>query len=221
MSEIGARTLGEYRWKCIEEQKKNNESPKKFEEKYTSRAMYRDEFDKIWNKQKEFYPEILTDELYSEIKNHIFHQRPLKVQKNLVGNCMYFPHRKRAARASLITQEFLIWKNINDLKYKLRGTYNFLEIPLEKKKILADELMKQGSMAYTKAKKILSLGEDIVFNFENGKRESFDGNVSGSKIGKIWEKWDTLSRDDQDHIITDLLTIQVDTHLEKRLVEHW
>ena len=117
--------------------------------------MYEKEFLKILETQKGFYPNILTDEFCREIYHHIFYQRPLKIQKNLVGECSYFSNRKRANRATLLAQEFLIWKNLVDLKYKHKNDRTFLELPLEKKRILANELQKQGTMTFGKVKKIL------------------------------------------------------------------
>lgn len=80
--------------------------------------MYLEEFDILWNAQSKNHPEILTDALRYEIKNFIFFQRPLKIQKYLVGDCVYHKNRKRAQKASLIAQEFLVWKTVNDLRYK-------------------------------------------------------------------------------------------------------
>lgn len=119
--------------------------------------MYEKEFDMFWMKQSSFYPDILTDSLRNEIRNHIFFQRPLKNQKSLVGECIYHKNRKRAQKASLLAQEFLIWQDINNLKYKRRGTYEFQEIPLDRKQILAEILMQQQSMNFNEARKELKL----------------------------------------------------------------
>ena len=127
----------------------------KFKEKYTARQMYKDEFNMICKKQKKFYPDILTSDFIREIWNFIFYQRPLKIQKNLVGNCTFFKNRKRAEQSSLIAQEFLIYKQISDLKYKNHGEYYFQDLLLEQKKILVEYLMKNESLAFLKAKKMI------------------------------------------------------------------
>lgn len=120
MEKMGARTLGEYRFLIMKNREENNLPPQKFEEKYTSRSMYKKELEMIWEVQKNFYKNILTNELKTEIFYYIFYQRPLKIQKNLVGNCSYFKNRKRAEKSSFTTQEFLIYKQISDLKYKTK-----------------------------------------------------------------------------------------------------
>ena len=53
------------------------------------RQDYIDEFEKVWNTQAQFYPQ-LTEKLKSEIKNKIiFYQRPLKSQKGLLSFCEF------------------------------------------------------------------------------------------------------------------------------------
>lgn len=221
MVEMWARTLGEYRFHIMENLKKMNYPPRKFEENYTSRDMYKQEFDQILENQKKFYPNILTLDFCREIFHHIFYQRPLKIQKNLVGECSYFRNRKRANRATLIAQEFLIWKNLVDLKYKNPGDVSFSDIPFEKKIILADELQKQGSMKFWKAKKKLWLLEDGKFNFESGNKTEFEGNKTLTQITKYWKRFTELDRETQDKFVTDILTIFVEGDLEKRLKDFW
>jgi CRISPR-associated endonuclease Csn1 len=220
MESCGARTLGEYRYKLIQKERESWNSPKKFVEQYTSRSMYQEEFDMIWFKQAQYYPEIFTENLRSEIRNYIFFQRPLKNQKSLVGQCIYYKDRKRAQRASLITQEFLIWKNINDIKYKQKWTYEFLPIPHEKKEALANILMNQKTLSFWKIKKELGLWEDIVFNFENWKRNELKWNSTNS-IMSSWDRWNNFSLDEKDKIVTEILTIETTESLQKLLKEKY
>lgn len=228
MQLLGARTLGEYRYFLMKHRKENNLPPQKFEEKYTSRDMYKTELEKIWEKQSSFYPEILTKELKYEIFHFIFYQRPLKLQKNLVGKCNYFPSRKRAERASLIAQEFLVWKQVSDLKYKRKWSWNFEEISFIDKQKLVEVLMEQGSYSFAKAKKLIWLPDDVIFNFEKSKKqlewnktnfqlEKFLKNSENFVSGQIfvWENIDKNSL--KQMLLQDMLTIHVDEYLSKRL----
>ena len=55
-----------------------------------NRASYVKEFDLIFDKQKEYYPEILTEDLRTTLKDEIiFYQRRLKSAKHLVGCLLY------------------------------------------------------------------------------------------------------------------------------------
>jgi CRISPR-associated endonuclease Csn1 len=71
------RTLGEYFNKI-------NPEEKRIRTHYTFRSMFEKELEMIWNKQAEFYPHVLTEELLRNIRDEIiFYQRPLKPTNEL------------------------------------------------------------------------------------------------------------------------------------------
>ncbi|MCO5332846.1 MAG: hypothetical protein M9893_02335 [Pyrinomonadaceae bacterium] len=80
----GHRTLAEYLVTL----------PKK-RKHFTHRAMTEDEFETIWNVQYQFHPDILTNELHAKLKNAIFYQRPLKLQRGLIGKCTFETDKKQ------------------------------------------------------------------------------------------------------------------------------
>ena len=101
------------------------------------RQDYLDEFNAIWEKQKEFHSE-LSDELKKEIRDVIiFYQRRLKSQKGLISFCEFESRqieiisdgRKRvitvgnrvAPRSSPLFQEFKVWQNLNNLEVFPKG----------------------------------------------------------------------------------------------------
>ena len=114
--------------------------------RYMERAMIADEFDRVWEVQRKFYPNILTGnaeeyrsilerkditparrrELKKEfaktafhrIKHYtIFYQRPLKSPKKYIGKCAYEKNRRVAPLSSLDYQEFRVLKQLIDLRY--------------------------------------------------------------------------------------------------------
>ena len=96
----GCRTIGEYFAGL-------NPEEQRIRKQYTFRSMYADEFDFLWAKQKEFYPDTLTEELRKKIRDEIiFFQRPLKPQNEKIGNCELEPG-KNDARAGTGTQDDL------------------------------------------------------------------------------------------------------------------
>ena len=120
MSEGGFRTLGEYF-------AGEDSHSKRIRSRYTSRAMYEKEFNLIWDFQAKHHPELLDEAQKQAVYEAIFHQRPLKIQKHLVGKCDFEPDRKRGAKATLVAQEFRLWSNINNLKILLGdGTERWL-----------------------------------------------------------------------------------------------
>lgn len=119
-------------------------------ERIFPRIAYMEEFDAIMSRQKGFYPEVLTDEIIAHIRDYIiFHQRPLKSCKHLVGRCSLEIHFKEhnglmrdcspkvAPRTSPLFQVCKIWESINNLK--IENKFNdILYISLEQKQKIFD-----------------------------------------------------------------------------------
>ena len=96
------------------------------------RQDYLDEFERIWETQRTFHPE-LTEALKHEVRDVvIFYQRPLRSQKSLVGYCelesrdreVTVDGKKRIVtmglracpKSSPLFQDFKVWQRINDLR---------------------------------------------------------------------------------------------------------
>lgn len=80
------------------------------------REKYIEEFNQIWDKQAEFYPEVLTNELKETLRDDvIYFQRPLKSCKHLIANCEFEPNHKVIAKSSPLFQVFSIWQTINNI----------------------------------------------------------------------------------------------------------
>ncbi len=113
MKEGGFLTLGEYL--CSLDPKE-----KRLRNRYTLRKMYLNEFEIIWNKQAEFYPEILTEGRKKRIRDSIiFFQRPLKSQKKNVGKCKFEQDKNRCHLSSFEFQEFRMLQQVNQLRIRM------------------------------------------------------------------------------------------------------
>jgi len=97
------------------------------------RKSYENEFDQIWETQKHFYPDILTDVIRNRIRNEIiYYQRPLKSQKGLVSVCTFegkmyadkrngyqkeiFSGPKVVPKSSPLFQVSKIWQELNNVE---------------------------------------------------------------------------------------------------------
>lgn len=147
------------------------------------RQDYMDEFERIWNTQRGFHPE-LTDELKSEIRDVvIFYQRRLKSQKALVSVCELEGRKqemtvngklktrivgpKVCPKSSPLFQEFQIWQTINNLKI------NGLSLGLEEKELLAEELSVKDRLSKAEILKLLPgrcKTDDVNFKEIKGNR---------------------------------------------------
>ncbi len=189
------------------------------------REMYEEEFDAIWQQQNAFHG--LSDETGKKIRHEIFDQRPLRLQKNIVGNCNIYPDKKRTALMRLEFQEFRTLQMVNNIKIG--------EAPLSKEQrrqlsALADnpnELNQSGRISWKKVAETLGVKpKDINYSQGGDEGEGKTGLVgnktalaiSNSINGRAWQE---LGKKKQIELVEDLLTIHNKKALYDRLVKHW
>jgi len=124
------------------------------------RQDYLDEFETIWETQKQFHLE-LTDELKSKIRDVvIFYQRKLKSQKGLISFCEFESQEKLmpangklkiigsrvSPKSSPLIQEFKIWQNLSNVVIKNKETSELFNFSLEIKQRVFEELNIKGNL---------------------------------------------------------------------------
>jgi len=183
MGNVKARTLGEFF-------SQQNPEEERIRTKWTSRQMYKEEFDQIWQAQSQHHPEVLTDKLKKEIQRAVFFQRPLKIQSHLIGECEYEEGKKRAPMGILAFQRFRILQTVNNLKF----ISNYQARPLtpeERNKLIealggkGDLLDEKGNLSFTNAKKVTGL-KSGKFNFDRGTKPKLVGNRTAAKLRPIF-----------------------------------
>ena len=208
----GARTLGEYLSK----------QPKK-RDRYTSRVMYEDEFNKLWEAQKKYHHGTLTDSVRARIHKVIFFQRPLKIQKHLVGKCTLEPGKKRCSWARPEAQRFRILQDINHLTVRNPITRDYRPLTQQERNQLADRLETRATMTWNCVRRLLDLHAGETFNLEEGgSKKHLTGNRTLAAIrGAAPEFWARLDETQRDSFLEDLFSIVKEETLLKRLTDHW
>src|ERR1700749_2990748 len=107
-SELNGKTIGQQLFQELDSAKNTIEIL--LRERTYLRKSYLEEFDRVWEYQKQHHSEVLTGgvneddnkgTLYNIIRNKIiFYQRPLKSQKGLVSNCPFEKHHKSVTKSS-------------------------------------------------------------------------------------------------------------------------
>ena len=137
------------------------------------RQDYMDEFERLWETQKAFHPE-LSEDLKKEIRDVVlFYQRRLKSQKGLISFCEFEKIEvpvtiegkvkmktrgcRVAPRSSLLFQEFKIWQILNNLEitYRQDGTSRLLEE--DEKLLLSNELQIRSKVSSSEVLKLLKI----------------------------------------------------------------
>ncbi|TRX27615.1 type II CRISPR RNA-guided endonuclease Cas9 [Flavobacterium franklandianum] len=174
-------TVGQFQYKQLQ---KNTHAKLKNQVFY--RQDYLDEFEKIWETQSKFHPE-LNDKLKSEVRDiTIFYQRKLKSQKHLVSFCEFEKGHKAIPKSSPLFQEFRIWQNINNIEFK--KSKEVYAIGEELKQIISQELLFKENMTDNQfIKFIISQCKlekaDYSINFKK-----IEGNRTNTEIYKAFEK---------------------------------
>lgn len=143
------RTIGEY-FSSL------NTHELRIRERYTERSMFIDEFEKIWEAQQKFYPELLNDDNKKMIgEKTIFHQRPLKSQKHLVGKCQFFSNKPRAPKSHPLFQRFRMLQQLNMLTIQNDDRYEEDEqlLRMDERVILLEYLSEVPALDLEKKKK--------------------------------------------------------------------
>ncbi len=195
------QTVGQY---LYEQLKENPHTRLKNQVFY--RQDYLDEFEKIWERQAEFHPE-LTEKLKTEIRDIvIFYQRKLKSQKGLVSFCEFESKEieidkngqiikrtiglKVAPKSSPLFQEFKIWQVLNNVEIWKKGNRkkkivkdlfdapkDELVFDLETKQLLFDELNIKGNL---KSAKIIEL-----LGYNSTEWEMNYSELEGNRTNKV------------------------------------
>jgi len=185
------RTLGEYLTTVDPEEQR-------YRGRYTFRSMYEKEFDVLWERQRGYWPEVLTDELRDRVRDEIiFFQRPLKPTDDLIGDCELEPGEKRCARGNWYARRFRLLQDVNNLKIcHADGTVEGLT--KEQREVVLEELGKKKEVKFGAIRKKLGLLESQQFNAEyevneKGKKneklkgDAFNAGMRRAFSPKIWD----------------------------------
>lgn len=217
MSLVGARTLGElFGRPRLEGDRQSStraslhgEGAKSYYEFYPTRELILDEFNKIWEAQKAFHPEVFTREAYEELYEILSFQRPLKPQP--VGRCTLEPNDDlRAPWALPSSQRRRIYETINALNYRKPGEAAEW-LTNEQRDLLAEKALNVKDLTFDAMRKALGFHDDVTFSIESEKRKKIEGDRTAAVLaGKsLWGKdWRKLPFDQQEAIVELLLGLE-------------
>ena len=158
------------------------------------RQDYLDEFERIWETQSQYHPE-LTDKLKHTIRDIIiFYQRRLKSQKSLISYCEFESQNREIIidgktktitvgsrvipRSSPLFQEFKVWQTLNNLEVISKADHSKCMLSQEDKELLAEELSVRDKLKKDDVLKLLFASpKQYDLNFKE-----VEGNVTNAKI---------------------------------------
>jgi len=165
---------------------------------YPTRALFEEEFTKLWHAQAAYSPDVLTDDLRDEIWQIIFYQRPLKEPK--IGLC-FFEDEPRMAKAHPLFQERRLYETVNALRV-IEDGLEARPLTLEQRNILILAARDKKKVTFATLRKALKLRSGQRFSLERGNRKDIEGDEVRASMKKAYgANWTALSVDDQWAII--------------------
>ncbi|MCK4374631.1 MAG: type II CRISPR RNA-guided endonuclease Cas9, partial [Candidatus Brocadiae bacterium] len=196
--------------------------------RHTSRGMYEQEFEAIWQAQAPHHPRILTELFKKKLHRAVFFQRPTKTPKRFIGLCEFEPRRRRAPMALFSAQRFRLLQKVNDLKIIGADRQERELTPEERSRLIQaleapDLLDQRGRLTFAAARnKVLKLKRGCRFNLERGGEKHLPGNSTAASLARIFgERWQEFSDEERDRIVEDVHSIQKDGALACRGRKVW
>ncbi|MBQ2046322.1 MAG: type II CRISPR RNA-guided endonuclease Cas9 [Muribaculaceae bacterium] len=169
----------------------------RIKEQVFPRKAYEEEFDQIIKIQKEFYPEILTEQVINRLRNEIiFYQRGLKSCKHLVSICEFekkeyrnakgeivFDGPKVAPRTSPLFQVCKMWESINNIKLTNRNNEIF-PITQEHRKLMFEHLDNNEKLGIKDLYKILGISTKEGWWGGKAIGKGLQGNTTKNQLKK-------------------------------------
>ncbi len=207
---IQDKTLGSYLFEIYPKQNEPFQNGlERIRNRYTTRKMYVDEFELIWNKQSQFHAE-LNDDLKTSFGGRkldgykedgiLFHQRPLRSQKHLVGNCSFEPTKTKCPISTIPFEQFRVWQWVNTVEY------NGKKISKEEKGKIVEFLYANEKPEFKKIRKAIGK-ESAEFKFNYKDEDKIVGtytisNLSNKKyFGKTWFQFSEKEQEDIWHAL--------------------
>ena len=240
--QMGNLTLGEFLWKQIELQsgKKTMMAGIRFRPEvmpngknsydfYANREMYEREIQIIWEKQSQFYPGVLTPDLFQKLHRIIIDQRPLGKPK--VGKCalLFKEGALRARLAYPMVQRFRILQECNNLNWEQYESGSE-QLSQDERKLIADALSYKPAIKSNPCsskhqlrfksirKHLLKKNHDLCFNLETDNREYLKADCTSAQLANekcFGSRWFDLSYTEQNEIIDKI----IDSEDERSLIE--
>lgn len=224
---IENKTLGAYLFEIYpKENQPFQDGLERIRNRYTTRKMYVDEFELIWNKQAQFHAE-LTNELktlfggrkldgYKE-DGILFHQRPLRSQKHLVGNCSFEPTKTKCPISAIPFEQFRVWQWVNTVEY------NGKKISQVEKEKIVEFLFANEKPEFKKIRKVIGKeSAEFKFNYKDDDKIVGTHTISNLSNKKYFgKKWFEFTEKEQEDIWHVLYFFDSKSNLKEYTIKNW
>lgn len=226
MESIENSTLGSYLFRIAPKPNEAFRQGERIRNRYTTRQMYYDEFDLIWEKQSQFHT-ALNEELRikyggrkeegDNIDGILFHQRSLRSQKHLKGNCTLEPQKHRCQVSAIPFEKFRIYQWVNTLEC------NGVKIAQEDRETIAQFLFRNEKSTFKKLRVLINK-QDSSFKFNYKDEDKIVGSHTISKLSSksfFGESWFGFTNKEQEDIWHVLHFFDSKKNLREYAIKKW
>ncbi|OXA94100.1 type II CRISPR RNA-guided endonuclease Cas9 [Flavobacterium hercynium] len=227
LESIEGKTLGSYLFEIYpKENQPFQDGLERIRNRYTTRKMYVDEFELIWNKQAQFYSNLDLElktlfggrklDGYKE-DGILFHQRPLRSQKHLVGNCTFEPTKTKCPISAIPFEMFRIYQWVNTVEY------NGKKISQEEKEKIIELLLSFDKIEFKKLRKAIGKeSAEFKFNYKDDDKIVGTYTISNLSSKKFFGKrWFDFSEKEQEDIWHVLYFFDSKSNLKEYAIKNW
>lgn len=187
---------------------------------YADRAMYENEFDRLWTRQVELGAQ-LTDAARDKIRDIIFWQRPLKPVDP--GKCALDPTERRAPEALPLFQKFRMLSELANLE-AVASDQSHRPLAKAERDLILSQLERKNELSFDRMRGLLKLDSTYRFNLESEKRKGLKGDQTGIVLAKkncFGPRWWALDQKSQNEIVEVLIDEPSEEVLIAKAIEEW
>lgn len=227
LQSIENKTLGTYLFEVYpKENAPFKDGLERIRNRYTTREMYVDEFEQIWRKQNGFHNE-LTQDLKTILGGRkedgfkedgiLFHQRPLRSQKHLVGNCSFEPTKTKSPISAISFELFRVYQWVNTVEC------NGIKISQDEREKMVEVLLSKEKPSFKDLKKAIGkMDAYYKFNYKNDDKIIGTYTISKLSSKKFFDKqWFSYTQKEQEDIWHILYFFDSKEKVKKYAIKHW
>ena len=153
--------------------------------KYATRALVEDEFNRIIEAQEPHHP--ILKSIRGDLEDIIFAQKPVFWRFSTLGECEWCPGSKLAQKGSWLACQKRMLEKLNNLAI---DEGNRRPLTLDEKTLVIGKLQPQNSMKFSALRTLLGLPKTVKFNLEVNGEKSIPGNPVEASLHKAFgEQW--------------------------------
>lgn len=230
---LQGQTVGQYAYRTLRAgqrvRSKKKAGAKAVEGLLPDRFVLDEEFNRIWDRQATYHPELLDPHLRATVHDLVFFQRPLDLYATSTNDCCFIPGKRPASRAWTVAQEVRMLEDIGNQRVMVPEE-GVRPLSRSERGAVFGALRQTDFLSWDDAKRAADLPEDARFEGEEGQkrrkskakldREGFLGNRTHARLAQAAPNtWDAADESLRERLVEVLLTSREPANAFKALTD--